>query len=123
MVIVLLSSIDFDERSSSEGFVEPLEGFVEPLEGFVEPLENRRFSDQAAQNLDSTPRISKLHKGNPVLNTSTDDLGFTAPPVPVKPPQSPIITVPLAPPVPEPLPIVEPPSPPPPEYGIGFEAI
>lgn len=25
------------------------------FEGFVEPLENLRFSDQAAQNLDSTP--------------------------------------------------------------------
>ena len=58
-----LSSIDFDERSSSEGFAKP----------------------KAEQNLDSTPRISKLRKGNPVLNTSTDDLGFTAPPVPIKP--------------------------------------
>ena len=59
------------ELSNTTGIVDETEGFVEPLEGFVEPLENRRFSDQASaakQNLDSTPRISKLRKGNPVLN-------------------------------------------------------
>ena len=45
--------------------VKATEGFVEPLEGFVEP--------QAAQNLDSTPRISC---GNPVLNDyHSDDSG------------------------------------------------
>ena len=35
------------------------------IEGFVKPLENLRFSDQAAQNLDSLSRISE---GNPTKN-------------------------------------------------------
>ena len=57
-------------EKSPEGFVEPLEGFVEPLEGFVEPQ-----ASAAKQNLDSTPRISKLRKGNPMLNETIDISG------------------------------------------------
>ena len=50
----LHSTHNFSYVPKSEATIAPREvseGFVEPLEGFVEP--------QAAQNLDSTPRISK----------------------------------------------------------------
>ena len=47
--------------------------FYKKCEGFIEPLENRRFSDQAAQNLDSIPRISC---GNPVLNNNISRFSF-----------------------------------------------
>ena len=57
-------SREVDTANSSE-LRSPTDALGFDSEGFVEPLENLRFSDQAAQNLDSTPRIST---GNQVLN-------------------------------------------------------